>query len=499
MAEQGQHLKGQIWQRMVQAVRTFLRSLGFSVLFSQRDILEMLRKAEAHVGMKAPETRSPEFKKWFGDWELSAQAAVSRTADTFGTARIQATKFVGKPLTNKSTKLVAVVSNSSLNKMLNEKAVGKSESPSLHSFAVANADQMFERAEVAWQKPDDKGDPNIRAIHRFFAPVNVNGKMMLAKLTVKETSDEATANRLYSVESVEFNEKSPAAQWVAASAAADGIDLTSTRSARDVLSLAQRVQDFNPATVSKVVDADGKPLVVYRGERTDFGNMPTGATYFAENPRWANRFAGKSSGANVIPAYLAIANPLDLTSFGETPISKELLQAFLSGKGVVLDFSDAGGPMPVYEFVRRWGFAKAVLDAGFDGVKQMEGRGEGRRATSLDTVAWLSFKPTQIKSATGNNGDFDGTNPDIRFSRGPVAAARDTLAAARELNLAAGYKLGDLLKFSSKTGWWDRTVGTQFNLAQRNKEFKRVYDGVQTFLSDVSIFTRLSTANRLSG
>ena len=39
MAEQGQHLKGQIWQRMVQAVRTFLRSLGFSVLFSQRDIL----------------------------------------------------------------------------------------------------------------------------------------------------------------------------------------------------------------------------------------------------------------------------------------------------------------------------------------------------------------------------------------------------------------------------------------------------------------------------
>lgn len=72
MAEQGQHLKGQIWQRMVQAVRTFLRSLGFSVLFSQRDILEMLRKAEAHVGMKAPETRSPEFKKWFGDWESSA-------------------------------------------------------------------------------------------------------------------------------------------------------------------------------------------------------------------------------------------------------------------------------------------------------------------------------------------------------------------------------------------------------------------------------------------
>ena len=192
--------------------------------------------------------------------------------------------------------------------------------------------------------------------------------------------------------------------------------------------------------VSKVVDAQGNPLVVYRGERTDFGNMPTGATYFAENPRWANRFAGKSTGANVITAYLAIQAPLDLTSFGETPVSKEVLQSFLRTQGVTVDFTDAGGPMPVYEFVRRWGFVKAAMDAGFDGVKQMEGRGESLRSTGLDTVAWLAFDPSQIKSATGNNGNFDGTNPDIRFSRGPVAAARDTLAAARELNLAASYQ-----------------------------------------------------------
>lgn len=242
------------------------------------------------------QVRTPEFKKWFGYWELAAQAKVSRTADTFGTARTQAAKFVGKPLTNKSTKLVAVVSNTSLNKMLNEKAVGKSENPSLHSFAVANADQLFERAEIAWSKPDDKGDKNIKAIHRFFAPVNVNGKMMLAKLTVKETADAATANRLYSVESVEFNEKSPAAQWVAASAAADGIDLTSTRSARDVLSLAQRVQDFNPTTVSKAVDENGEPLVAYHGTNADFSVFrpsDSGAfgpgIYFSDTPGEANR------------------------------------------------------------------------------------------------------------------------------------------------------------------------------------------------------------------
>ena len=30
---------------------------------------------------------------------------------------------------------------------------------------------------------------------------------------------------------------------------------------------------------------------------------------------------------------------------------------------------------------------------------------------------YVAFAPTQIKSATENNGDFDPTNPDIRFSR----------------------------------------------------------------------------------
>jgi len=31
----------------------------------------------------------------------------------------------------------------------------------------------------------------------------------------------------------------------------------------------------------------------------------------------------------------------------------------------------------------------------------------------------IAFNPSQIKSATGNNGNFDSGNPDIRFSRGP--------------------------------------------------------------------------------
>jgi PIN domain nuclease of toxin-antitoxin system len=42
-----------------------------------------------------------------------------------------------------------------------------------------------------------------------------------------------------------LNEKSPAATWVDAAAGADGIDLTSIRSAGDISSLAEQAEAFN--------------------------------------------------------------------------------------------------------------------------------------------------------------------------------------------------------------------------------------------------------------
>lgn len=205
--------------------------------------------------------RTPQFKTWFGDWEIAA-AQPRRDAQTFEQARAAAKEFQGKPLTNLATGIEAVVSRNSLDKMLSGKAVSKSETPQAHALAVANLDELFARALLGWSKPDAGGDPNIKGIHRFFAPVVRDGRAMLAKMTVKETAQSDRSNPLYTVEAVEFNEKSPAAQWVGEIADADGIDPRTIRSAGDVSSLAQRVQAFNPNTVSKAVDSDtGEPLV----------------------------------------------------------------------------------------------------------------------------------------------------------------------------------------------------------------------------------------------
>lgn len=180
-----------------------------------------------------------------GTAPAAAQPPAMRRATTFAEARLAARAFQGKPLTNGQTGLQAVVSRNSLDKMLSSKAVGKSSGAPAHSTAVASVDRLFEGAILGWSKEDRDSNSNLAAVHRFFAPMVLEGRQMLAKITVKETVDPNHSNPVYTVEAVDFNEKSPAAQWVDASARADGLDLTSIRSAGDVVSLAQAIEQRN--------------------------------------------------------------------------------------------------------------------------------------------------------------------------------------------------------------------------------------------------------------
>ncbi|WP_423459976.1 JAB domain-containing protein [Ottowia sp. VDI28] len=157
--------------------------------------------------------------------ELDGAIAPLRTATNFLQARMAAKEFQGKELTNAATGMTAVVARNSLDKMLSAKAVEKSETPATHAMAVANADNLFERAILGWSKPDRSNDPNIRAIHRFFAPMDVNGRTKLVKLTVKESVREDRQNPLYTVEAVELNETQPGLEWLEAAAREDGVSL----------------------------------------------------------------------------------------------------------------------------------------------------------------------------------------------------------------------------------------------------------------------------------
>lgn len=180
--------------------------------------------------------------------ETKSLVKAERKASNFQQAREQAKAFQGKQLVNDSSGLTAVASRNSLDKMLSGKAVGKSSSPALHSLAVANADKLYESAVYGWSKPDRSDDPNITAIHRLFSVLDTDDGRYMAKLTVKETGRTDQNNKFYTIEAVELNEKSPAAQWVDSTVQADWPDPTSIRSVGDILSLAKTVEQNNMIT-----------------------------------------------------------------------------------------------------------------------------------------------------------------------------------------------------------------------------------------------------------
>ena len=145
---------------------------------------------------------------------------------------------------------------------------------------------------------------------------------------------------------------------------------------------------------SAVVDAEGRPLVVYHGTLADFntfdrgaesnfryGDSPdSGGIFFARTPEAVEYYLegrrGFEKGANVIPSYVSIRNPAHI--------------------------EDA--PRSLAEQAR---LLHEAEQAGHDG------------AIIGDQI--IAFRPEQAKSATGNRGTFDGKNPDVRFSQAATA------------------------------------------------------------------------------
>jgi hypothetical protein len=133
---------------------------------------------------------------------------------------------------------------------------------------------------------------------------------------------------------------------------------------------------------SKVVDESGKPLVVYHGTNNNFNEFDVSLLnknytpvhgsgfYFAQRYMLASEH-----GKNVISVYLSIHNPLESNLLNLEKVNQ---------LNIRLD-----------EYAKQNGY-DGIVYAPRDSEKQ-----------------YVAFYPTQIKSATGNNGDFDPNNPDI--------------------------------------------------------------------------------------
>lgn len=192
---------------------------------------------------------------------------------------------------------------------------------------------------------------------------------------------------------------------------------------------------------SKVVDASGKPMVMYHGtSASQNGDAFTAfdtygsvhglfgqGQYFTDAPAVASSYTSKGKGTtpSVYPVYLSIANPIDMD---QAASRAAWIQAFPD-----VEFNDVGSSASNEDFYRHveeharneemlgWEAAEIIQEGlrsmGHDGITHIG----GGRVKSKDEVkhrVFIAFDPEQIKSATGNDGNFDPKNPDIRRSAG---------------------------------------------------------------------------------
>lgn len=191
---------------------------------------------------------------------------------------------------------------------------------------------------------------------------------------------------------------------------------------------------------SKVVDKHGKPLVVYHGTTQNFikfdqpkyrkNEQLSFGFHFTPNPAFASKYASdvtvarEKHGGNVIPVYLKIENLLDVDRVVyETDKEWELVKALLpknhqtfrtvkksidhhQTKDKMMWFQnalDVKNPKIVEKIIKSFGYDGVKYAARLSTLSPLQ----VTRQTYEETISYIVFDKNQIKSAFGNNGNFD--------------------------------------------------------------------------------------------
>lgn len=188
---------------------------------------------------------------------------------------------------------------------------------------------------------------------------------------------------------------------------------------------------------SKVVDKDGQPLVVYRGERRNYDNPPTGRMYSRppeERGRWytsdrdgANAYSESldgtfHTGANVIPAYISLRNPIEVDARGNRYDA-------IPFRGQEADTDT---------------LAEIATSEGFDGVIVRN----VKDGTDRDVDVYYAGSKQQIKSAIGDSGRFDSNSVVDPVDDVAKAMAHAEKILARETD--TGTPTADALKMATE-------------------------------------------------
>lgn len=372
--------------------------------------------------------RTPNFKRWFGDWEKEAwaKAAMDFLERTAPVANLTGHEFQkdGVRLTDKVSAYFNSIGNVAHNEelgdvILNLEGIKDSIAHGigrLKASAFMAVKDVIENGFIFNRETNWKNRNYDSAV--IVAPISINNTDYICEAVITRRPNE---NRFY-LHEVEIKETLEKAFKTPTEGRA---------SQASKLIIGKHIAEVK-GNVSKVVDENGEPLVVYHGtpkfDRFSIFKKGSGgylgpAIYFTNLKTYAQKYENKwGEGGNLYDVFLSLRNPLVVKSINP---AKEILKT-IYGKDSVYDRRS-----------QKQSYDTKILSSA--DIKKLQSKG-------YDGVIWeyggskeyAVYDSSKIKSATDNIGTYS-ENPDIRWRLDEGAAELD----ARHAELYERYKGGD--------------------------------------------------------
>ena len=203
------------------------------------------------------------------------------------------------------------------------------------------------------------------------------------------------------------------------------------------VSAAERAANLAKFRAGNIEDV---PSVVYHGTGNDIHQFDTTkGAWFTDTPSLASEYANKPGG-NVVPAHIALKNPIEFVHAEQRKPIGEVISTALSGARD-LSAEQIGAAKPIVDVLReRYGkdarplfeywnndpdVTKLFKTLGYDGISAFE-------KADRKAKTWSIFSPEQAKSAIGNAGTFDPTKVRLNEAKGGSVEDRALMLVSRQ-------------------------------------------------------------------
>lgn len=442
--------------------------VGNSLSDEEKKIVETAKANDTY--MKAPngkptnlsekqwaQVRTKAFKDWFGDWEKAARIEKLRRSKSvkitgeeiepnsdlkqYKKNALEYGKNLRGEYTNKDTgETIALTGGNSRGGM--REILQHDYKDIEHLQSIAAIPQIIEKAIFVDEAPNEDAEryPGVKSFRYYVCGLKIGNTNYTVKavVAVQNNGDRYYDHKLSSIEKGKLLSIIPTIQKA-------GIENNLPPS----VGKDKRLLSILQTNSSKVVDENGEPMVVYHGSNNEFTKFDTARIgsstgtsdgrgfYFTTDKDYANSF-GKDG--NVLSVFLNIDNPLSLK---EKTITKQQLfdiikridekEVAADGEhwlisnyanyydvgidGAIREAAESEYPYSdndvelVNSLISASGNFKDVVSS----VYEVTGKSSEIVPKENGTVHYVVTNPNQIKSATGNNGNFSTTEDDILY------------------------------------------------------------------------------------